>query len=226
MSILAECSGVRPHSICRKPDGYGRLARSTSLIVFLTSIRKLSQEGKTASYDNLMIVAHPDDETIFGGAQLIREDGWLVVCVTNGDNKVRRKEFTQVMNEVNAEFEMWAFKDRWKGDFDRPRLRSELARLLSRKPVRKVVTHNLQGEYGHTQHIALAELVRELADRDLFVFDRSDRKLDKDILAMKQIFLERMAEAVPRRAAERPLETFSLTSQLRVIIICIDNRYQ
>ena len=23
------------------------------------------------------------------------------------------------MNKVNAEFEMWTFKDRWKGDFDR-----------------------------------------------------------------------------------------------------------
>ena len=30
------------------------------------------------------------DEAIFGGAQLILEHGWLVLCVTNGDNKVRQ----------------------------------------------------------------------------------------------------------------------------------------
>jgi len=140
-------------------------------------------------YDKLMIVAHPDDETIFGGAQLIRERGWLVVCVTNGDNKVRRKEFTKVMSRVNAEFEMWTYKDRWKGDFDRPRLRSELAQVLSRKPVRKIVTHSLQGEYGHTQHIALSEVVHELSDRDLFVFDRTDRRLDEETLAKKEKLL-------------------------------------
>jgi LmbE family N-acetylglucosaminyl deacetylase len=141
------------------------------------------------SYDKIMIVAHPDDETIFGGAQLIREAGWLVVCVTNGDNKVRRKEFTKVMHRVNAEYEMWTFKDRWKGDFDRSRLKSELIRVLDRRPVRKIVTHSLQGEYGHTQHIAISELLHELVPCNLYVFDRADRKLDEDVLARKRKLL-------------------------------------
>ena len=36
----------------------------------------------------LMIVAHPDDETIWGGAHL-SEGGYLVVCLTNGNNQTR-----------------------------------------------------------------------------------------------------------------------------------------
>lgn len=42
--------------------------------------------------DKLMIVAHPDDESYWGGAHLL-EDNYLVVCITNGDNSVRHKEF-------------------------------------------------------------------------------------------------------------------------------------
>ncbi|WNR46922.1 PIG-L deacetylase family protein [Paenibacillus roseipurpureus] len=141
------------------------------------------------NYDKMMIVAHPDDEMIFGGAQLIQEKGWLVICVTNGNNKLRRKEFQKVMKKVYTEFEMWEYEDKWDGDFDQLRLKSDLAKVLARKPVSKVVTHNLKGEYGHTQHIALSKIVHELVDRNLYVFETSEKKLDKNILAKKQLLL-------------------------------------
>ena len=40
--------------------------------------------------DSVMFVAHPDDETIWGGAHLLKKH-YLVVCLTNGNNKVREK---------------------------------------------------------------------------------------------------------------------------------------
>ena len=39
----------------------------------------------------LMIVAHPDDETIWGGSHLLKGH-YLVVCLTNGNNEKRKKE--------------------------------------------------------------------------------------------------------------------------------------
>ena len=41
---------------------------------------------------HLMIVAHPDDETLWGGAH-IADGGYLVVCITNGYNATRSAEF-------------------------------------------------------------------------------------------------------------------------------------
>ena len=41
-------------------------------------------------YDNLMIVAHPDDETLWGFNKLEKKK-FLVVCVTCGRNKIREK---------------------------------------------------------------------------------------------------------------------------------------
>ncbi|OCT16400.1 hypothetical protein A8709_02940 [Paenibacillus pectinilyticus] len=142
------------------------------------------------SYDKIMIVAHPDDEMIFGGAQLIQEKGWLVICVTNGNNKLRRKEFQKVMKKVQAEFEMWEYEDKWDGDFDQLRLKADIAEVLARKPIAKVVTHNLKGEYGHTQHIAISKIVHELVDRNIYVFETSKKKLDKKILTKKELLLE------------------------------------
>src|SRR5574344_3038536 len=48
-------------------------------------------------YNKLMIVAHPDDDTIFGGEHLV-DDDYVVVCVTCGVNPTRLQEFKTVMN--------------------------------------------------------------------------------------------------------------------------------
>ena len=45
-----------------------------------------------------MIVAHPDDETIWGGGHLLQDD-YLVICLTNGNNQIRAKEFEKVMDQ-------------------------------------------------------------------------------------------------------------------------------
>jgi hypothetical protein len=54
-----------------------------------------------------MIVAHPDDEVLFGGSQLITEKNWKVVCVTNGNNTKRSFEFGSVMKLLNLDYEIW-----------------------------------------------------------------------------------------------------------------------
>ena len=51
--------------------------------------------------DSVMFVAHPDDETIWGGSHLLKKH-YLVVCLTNGNNKVRRKEFMNVIEASNG----------------------------------------------------------------------------------------------------------------------------
>lgn len=50
--------------------------------------------------DSVMFVAHPDDETIWGGSHLLKKH-YLVVCLTNGNNKTRKKEFMNVMKATH-----------------------------------------------------------------------------------------------------------------------------
>ena len=43
----------------------------------------------------LMIVAHPDDETLWGGAHLLEGD-YLIVCLTHGGDAVRSAELRSI----------------------------------------------------------------------------------------------------------------------------------
>ena len=51
-----------------------------------------------------MIVAHPDDESLFGGEALTSSGGWTVICVTNGTNEQRRREFIEAMNSIGVNY--------------------------------------------------------------------------------------------------------------------------
>ena len=53
--------------------------------------------------NNLMIVAHPDDESLWGGAHLANGD-YLVACVTCGVVKERQEEFEKAMNEFENKY--------------------------------------------------------------------------------------------------------------------------
>lgn len=132
-----------------------------------------------------MIVAHPDDESLFGGAALITEGNWKVVCVTNGDNPVRRKEFEEVMYVTNSSFEMWDYCDQYHLPLSVSK--EELERVLFEQDWEKVVTHNKQGEYGHPHHKQLHVLIKSiLRNKKLWTFDFSgQKKLSDDIWEAK-----------------------------------------
>jgi LmbE family N-acetylglucosaminyl deacetylase len=128
-----------------------------------------------------MIVAHPDDESLFGGEALTSSSGWTVACVTNGSNAVRRAEFIAAMTTANANWIMLDHADDLtNGNFD-PHLRAQLASILSEHPYELVVTHNARGEYGHAQHRALHAIVTDLVPPGvpLAVFDHHWRLFPK-----------------------------------------------
>ncbi len=104
---------------------------------------------------NLLLVAHPDDETIFaaGLLQVYRRRPWKVICVTDGnadgDGEARKKDFLNACNEFKIKYaEMWDFPDRYESRLDLSRLE---ARLRLETPS-EVFTHGALGEYGHPHH--------------------------------------------------------------------------
>lgn len=115
--------------------------------------------------DKLMIVAHPDDETIWGGGHL-EEGGYLVVCFTDGYNKVRKDEFKNAVTSLNDsnipiifDFPDKTFhkRDNWYGI--KYKVFKTVDNLLKMKDWNLIVTHNKDGEYGHIHHKAISEIV-------------------------------------------------------------------
>jgi LmbE family N-acetylglucosaminyl deacetylase len=131
----------------------------------------LYSRANVAAPTQLMIVAHPDDETIFGGEALLASGGWTVVAVTNAGNPLRRAEFMAAMSAAGANWFILNHADHLTdGDFD-PRLREQLAWILGDAHYEHVVTHNARGEYGHPQHRALHKIVDAMVPGALSVFD-------------------------------------------------------
>ena len=114
-------------------------------------------------FDKLMIVAHPDDEFLWGGAHLL-DDDYLVVCITGGNNKIRRPEFEEMSAATNSRALILSYPDKiWNKRSDwyfwKNAIQTDLETILNYKAWELVVTHNEDGEYGHNQHIMTHELV-------------------------------------------------------------------
>lgn len=116
--------------------------------------------------NKIMIVAHPDDELLWGGGHLI-EDDYLVVCITCGPNKTRVHEFENVMKNTNDAYVMLGYPDKTNGERDnwnsvRDDINKDLQALLTLKNWDVIVTHNPDGEYGHIHHKMTSSFVTEL----------------------------------------------------------------
>jgi len=131
----------------------------------------------------LMIVAHPDDELIFGGSLLLEPD-WFIISVTNDDNKIRRKEFRGLMKDLKQNFIMYDHEDTMETDYVDQKTTNKLRKIIenNKKTLKMIVTHNQRGEYGHEQHKAVHRAVTKLCKefgltKKLHYFKKGTKKL-------------------------------------------------
>lgn len=149
----------------------------------------------------LMIVAHPDDETIWGGGHLL--DGeYLVVCVTCGKSKIRTREFKKAMEKSNNQYIILNYPDitlkgisHWHKEW--PKINEDLKKIITAKKWNFVVTHNNKGEYGHIHHRYINKIVTGIIkslkiDCSLYCFGKYYTKKEIQNLNLSQINEEKL----------------------------------
>lgn len=177
-------------------------------IGFYPTKNKTKQSILPKNYTNLMVVAHPDDEILWGGSELILND-YLVVCITCNTNKKRQQEFEYVMTQTNDKFIALGYPDKrfntrsnWKKEYSK--ISNDIKKIINQKSWDKIVTHNKDGEYGHIHHQMTYKLVKNNLSKNqqnkLYVFGKYYSKkelkktnifktLDKEITEKKKKIL-------------------------------------
>jgi LmbE family N-acetylglucosaminyl deacetylase len=112
---------------------------------------------------NLLVVAHPDDETIFFGGLVQSEKRypWRLICVTDGNadgrGGARHAELMSAGRTLGIkQVEQWAFPDRFNERLDTVALTVKLEEVrraaAADGTVAAVYTHSILGDYGHPHH--------------------------------------------------------------------------
>lgn len=103
---------------------------------------------------NLMVVAHPDDETMWGGALPIRYPGdWTIVCCTVPRRDPERALlFGEACKRLGAQPVLIPYQE--------PPVHGAIKDLiLPEEDYDLVVTHGPEGEYGHPHHQQVSKMV-------------------------------------------------------------------
>lgn len=136
--------------------------------------RNLEVDNIETEAKKVMIVAHPDDETLWGSHALY-EEKYLVVCVTCGGRLDRVKEFETVMNLTQDDYIMLNYPDlvngkksKWEAEWDD--VNRDLKNIVNAKDWELIVTHNPDGEYGHIHHKMINKMITKYADHSKLTY--------------------------------------------------------
>ena len=183
-----EIIAVRPGSSIITASGLD--GKNTSIIILVISnngfiSNSTLNQYNASQYKKLMIVAHPDDETLWGGANLIK-DRYFVVCLTNGYNLPRAKDFKKILKFTNNSGIILNYPDKQdsiRDDWSKVEtgILKDLSKLLNYQYWDKIVTHGPDGTTGHIHHKKIFKYVTTIAKKynkynNLYYFGKCYKK--------------------------------------------------
>lgn len=107
----------------------------------------------------VVIVAHPDDETLWAGGTMLAypHKKWFVVCLCRASDSERSTRFYNALKVLNARGTMGDLDDGPdQHPLDEKQVEIEILRLLPTTSFDLIITHNSTGEY--TKHLRHEEV--------------------------------------------------------------------
>jgi len=113
-----------------------------------------------------VIVAHPDDETLWAGGTILSHPSWhwFIVCLCRGSDKDRAPRFLRTMQVLGSEGIMGDLDDGPEQQpLDQNELEWAILQLLPSMHFDLIISHNPDGEYTrHVRHEETSKAVIKL----------------------------------------------------------------
>lgn len=161
------------------------------LLFFLRNLRRVNVSRCPILKNTMLLIAHPDDESMFFSPFLFYNKPNIILCLSNGDlNKKgleREKEMQDLCKERNWPVKILKYKDNesWK-ESD---IILDVLQACKKYNVKSIVTFDEYGISGHMNHIychrAVEKIRRHLKVKNLdFYYLKSANLFEKYVLLL------------------------------------------
>ena len=119
----------------------------------------------------LIVVAHPDDETIWmGGTILENRKKWdlKIISLCRGDDKDRAPKFKKVCKELGAKCHISNLEDQKLNALNPEEIIKKITEMIGKEQEYSIIfTHGKNGEYGHQRHKEIHKAMEKILERKL-----------------------------------------------------------
>jgi LmbE family N-acetylglucosaminyl deacetylase len=144
----------------------------------------------------LMLVAHPDDDALFGFSDLL-QNNCTVICFSNNANTVRKNEFFECMKLSNLIGYILNYPDGkyapiindencWIKFDDEHFLKSILGVITINSNFDAIVSHDKNGDYGHPHHKRIHNVATYISNKFKIKFYDFKSRFDKKYFSEKE----------------------------------------
>ncbi|ELA41198.1 uncharacterized protein VICG_01797 [Vittaforma corneae ATCC 50505] len=135
-----------------------------ALVSILRNIRRIHRSRNSVLENSMLLIAHPDDESMFFSPFLFYNTPNIILCLSNGDFNLqggkREEEMQRLCKQRGWSLKILGYRDGNEWNVDR--IIVDMLDTCIKYNIRNVITFDQNGVSGHKNHISCYKAAKKL----------------------------------------------------------------